>query len=320
MPLIPSSYKAPRWVPGKHSETVLPSLFREVEGVCYTRERILTPDGDFLDLDWSCGGCRRVAILSHGLEGSTFSSYVLGMVKVLNAAGWDTVAWNLRGCSGELNLQRQFYHAGSTEDLDAVVRHVVSTRQYSEIVLIGFSIGGNIVLKYLGENGSEIASYISKSVVFSVPCDLHSCVKKLSQGVNCMYLHNFLSTLKSKLIEKAIRYPDLLLNKDMSNIHSFTDFDNQFTAPLSGFRDALHYYAECSTTKLISDIRVPTLIVNAQNDPILDFSCSPIQECKNSQWVNLELPSNGGHLGFMKNKINGEYWSEERATQFLRSS
>ncbi|MES2199559.1 MAG: alpha/beta fold hydrolase [Chlamydiota bacterium] len=319
MPLIPSSYTAPKWLLGKHSETILPSLFRQVEGVIYIRERIPTPDGDFLDLDWSGKGGGRLAILSHGLEGSTFSPYILGMVKTLNEDGWDTAAWNLRGCSGELNLRRRFYHAGSTEDLDTVVKHAVKTRRYSEIILIGFSLGGNIVLKYLGENNLGATPYISKSVVFSVPCDLHSCVNKLSSKVNYIYLRNFLDTLKSKLTKKAEKFPDILLDVDLSKIHSFTDYDNYITAPLFGFDNALHYYSECSTSKVISNIRTPCLIVNAKNDPILDISSSPVEECRKSRFVNLEQPSRGGHLGFMKDRINGDYWSEGRVLEFLKS-
>lgn len=319
MPLIPSSYEAPKWLLGKHSETILPSLFRQVEGVSYARERIPTPDGDFLDLDWSVKGAGRLVILSHGLEGSTSSPYILGMVKMLNQEGWDAAAWNFRGCSGELNLRKRFYHAGSTEDLDTVIKHSVKTRQYSEIVLIGFSLGGNIVLKYLGENNSQSLPSISKSVVFSVPCDLHSCVNKLSAKANYIYLRNFLVTLKSKLTQKAEKFPEILLDVDLSKINSFTDYDNYITAPLFGFRDASHYYAECSTKLIIPKIQTPCLIVNARNDPILDIASSPVEECRVSRFVNLEQPARGGHLGFMKDGINGGYWSEDRVLEFLRS-
>jgi uncharacterized protein len=317
MPLIQSSYKAPKWLLGKHSETVLPSLFRQVDGVIYTRERINTKDRDFLDLDWSIKGGRSLAIISHGLEGSTSSPYVLGMVKTLNKNGWDTVAWNFRGCSGELNLKESFYHAGSTEDLNTVLRHAVKTKRYSEIILIGFSLGGNIVLKYLGENNSFVSSHVSKSVVFSVPCDLSSCVRKLSSRANYIYLHNFLLTLKAKLVRKAEQYPDILDGVNLSKIHSFTDFDNYVTAPLFGFKNAAHYYSECSAIKVIPEISIPCLIVNAKNDPILDLSHAPIEECRYSKWVSLEQPARGGHLGFMKEGINGDYWSEDRVLGFL---
>lgn len=319
MPLIPSSYKAPKWLLGKHSETVLPSLFRQVEGVNYIRERIPTFDGDFLDLDWSGKGGSRLAVLSHGLEGSTRSPYILGMVKTLNENGWDTAAWNFRGCSGELNLRRRFYHAGSTEDLDSVVKHALKTRRYSEIILIGFSLGGNIVLKYLGENNSGGVPHISKSVVFSVPCDLRSCVNKLSDRANYIYLRNFLVTLKTKMMQKAEKFPDILLDVDLSKINNFTDYDTYITAPLFGFKDALHYYSECSTNNVIPSIRTPCLIVNAKNDPILDISRAPVEECRRSDWVHLEQPTRGGHLGFMKDGINGGYWSEDRVLEFLKS-
>jgi predicted alpha/beta-fold hydrolase len=320
MPLIHSSYEAPKWLLGKHSETILPSRFRQVEGVTYIRERISTPDKDFLDLDWSTKGGDHLAILSHGLEGSTSSSYILGMVKALNAEGWDAVAWNLRGCSGETNLRKRFYHAGSSEDLDAVVKHAIKTGRYKKIVLIGFSLGGNIILKYLGENGAALSSHISKSIVFSVPCDLLSCVNKLSSRANYIYLRNFLVALKSKLIKKAEKFPDILLGVDLSQIHDFTEYDRYITVPSFGFKNELHYYEECSTSKCIPKIKIPCLIVNAKNDPILDATRFPVEECKSSDWVNLEQPLRGGHVGFMKNTINGEYWSEERALEFLRAT
>lgn len=320
MPLIDSSYKAPKWILGKHSETIIPSLFRQVEGVRYVRERIPTEDGDFLDLDWSYKkGSSRLAILTHGLEGSTSSSYILGMVKKLNDEGWNVLAWNFRSCSGELNRKIHLYHAGSTGDLDGVVQYALKQKPYKELVLIGFSMGGNIVLNYLGKGGDKVASCLSKAVVFSVPCDLYSCVRKLSKGVNYVYLYNFLLTLKSKIVEKAKKFPELLSDVDLSKINSLIDFDNRFTAPLFGFKDAMHYYSECSSTSILSNIHHPCLIINAHNDPILDPSFSPIKECKNSKWVHLEIPSNGGHLGFMKKGINGLYWSEERALDFLRN-
>jgi uncharacterized protein len=316
MPLIPSSYKAPGWLPGKHAETIIPNLMRKVEGIQYTRERITTQDGDFLDLDWSCTGSSKLVIIAHGLEGNTSRPYVLGMVKEMNAAGWDALSWNFRSCSGEINKVVQLYHAGLYRDLAAVISHALSTKRYKEVALIGFSIGGNIVLKYLAET-AIIPSEIFKAAVFSVPCNLKACVEELSLRKNRVYVNNFLETLRVKLEEKIKLYPELLAYLHPKEIRSLIDFDNLFTAPLNGFKNAYHYYEVCSSKHNIPDIRTPVLIVCAQNDPFLNQDCFPLKECADSKWVSFELPEEGGHLGFMKKSIHGRYWSEERVLKYL---
>lgn len=317
MPLLSSStYRAPMWIGGKHAQTIIPALFRKVQGVSYIRERIETSDGDFLDLDWSCQGNKRLAIVSHGLEGATTQPYMLGMVKQLNQHQWDTLCWNLRSCSGELNRSVRLYHAGSTDDLKAVVEYA-RNKNYEEIVLVGFSLGGSLIIKYLGEMGTAIPRELSRAVTISVPCDLYACIKALSSGINRIYLNHFLVTLKEKMTRKTKLFPDLLKGINISGIRDLIDFDNHFTAPLNGFRDAWHYYAECSCKKGIGEIRIPSLILNAQNDPFLHPRCFPIEECRKSDHVFFESPYDGGHQGFMKKHVIGTYWSEERVIDFL---
>ena len=170
MPIVPSSYRAPFGFGNGHIQTIY-AHFRQVRGVSYKRERIQTPDGDFLDLDWSAKGARRLAILSHGLEGSTERHYVLGMIRALNRRGWDALAWNYRGCSGEPNRLLRWYHSGDTGDLRAVIEHAAG-HNYEEIAIIGFSLGGNVTLKYLGERAGSTHPLVKKGVAFSVPCDL----------------------------------------------------------------------------------------------------------------------------------------------------
>ncbi|MBS3921541.1 MAG: alpha/beta hydrolase [Nitrosarchaeum sp.] len=319
MLLIDSTYNSPAWIPGKHTQTILPA-FRKVKGVHYNRERISTFDQDFLDLDWSSIGSSRLVILSHGVEGNTYQGYMMGMTKTLNRAGWDALAWNFRSCSGEMNNKVRFYHAGSSEDLDWVIKHALKQRKYKEIALIGFSLGGCHTLKLLGEQRNSLPSEISKALVFSTPCDLKACVQELSFGVNRMiYLKRFLISLKNKLSIKKKQFPDLLSHLNVQQIQCFEDFDNNFTAPLWGYKNAHDYYEHCSCKQNISDIRIPTLIINAQNDPFLHPDCNPIKECRNNAWVNLELPVEGGHLGFMLTTINGHYWSEDRALEFLKT-
>lgn len=321
MPIVDSNYHKPIWLPERHAETIVPALFRKVKGVHYDRERIGTFDRDFLDLDWSRVGSSKLVIISHGLEGNSYQEYILGMVKAINKANWDVLAWNFRSCSGEMNNKVRFYRADSTEDLDWVIKHAQKIGKYDEIALIGFSLGGCLSLKLLGELGSSATSRISKAIAFSVPCDLIACVKALSFGFNrFIYLRRFLTMLKNKLVLKIRQFPDLLSYLDVNKIRRFEDFDTYFTAPLYGFKDAYDYYERSSCKKNIPNIRVPTLIVNARNDPFLHPDCQPILECQENSWVNLEMPKEGGHVGFMLSTINGPYWSEQRAVEYLEAS
>ncbi|HSX12788.1 MAG TPA: alpha/beta fold hydrolase [Rhabdochlamydiaceae bacterium] len=318
MPVINSSYKAPLWIGGKHAQTIIPNIFRKVSPApIYMRERTLTADHDFLDLDFSSQGHDRLAIITHGLEGNSSSSYVLGMVKEFNANQWDVLAWNFRSCGGELNHSIRLYHAGSTDDLQHVIEHVLKMKKYKEIVLIGFSLGANIILKYLGEQAEEVPREISKAIAVSAPCDLFACIQALSSGINRIYIKHFLLTLKSKMIKKAKKFPEIFSGIKISKIQHIIEFDNLITAPLCGFKDAFHYYSECSSKKNISEIRVPTLILNAQNDPFLHPSSFPYEECQKSRFVTLETPYDGGHIGFIKKRLMGKYWMEERAIDFV---
>lgn len=317
MPLINSSYKAPIWIGGKHAQTIIPALFRKVTGVEYLRARISTNDGDFLDLDWSRIDSDKLVICSHGLEGSSRQPYIMGMVKEFNARGFDALAWNFRGCGSELNHSARLYHGGSTHDLKAVVDHASLTKKYKEIYLIAFSLGGNITLKYLGDHKNDLPKNLKRACVISVPVDLYACARNLSHGINRIYLNRFLDTLKVKMEKKIKANPGLYASVTMNNINDFIDWDNRITAPLCGFKDAIHYYIECSSKYSIKKIEVPTLILNAQNDPFMHPSCMPYEECQKSPYVYFENPYDGGHQGFIKDKVIGTYWSEERAAQFI---
>lgn len=317
MPVLASNYKAPSWIGGKHAQTIIPALFRTVSGINYLRERIATEDGDFLDLDWSRIESKKLIICSHGLEGSSRQHYVLGMVKEFNARGWDALAWNFRSCSGELNHSIRLYHGGSTSDLRDVVNHATKTKKYKQICLIGFSLGGSITLKYLGDHRADLPKELKRASVFSVPCDLYACARNLSSGINRIYLNRFLITLKEKMMQKAKLHPGLFSSVNFDKIQDFIDFDNHITAPLCGYRDAAHYYFECSSKFSIPKIEIPTLIVNAANDPFLHPACFPREECHKSSLVYFENPYDGGHQGFTKDHLNSTFWSEERAVHFL---
>ena len=307
-------YLPPFFLYGAHLETIFPALLRRVQLVPYTRERIPTPDDDFLDLDWLVKGSGKIAIISHGLEGNSNRAYVKGMAKALHDNGFDVVAWNFRGCSGEMNRQLRFYHSGATDDLDTVLRHVVNTRGYKEIFLVGFSLGGNITLKYLGE--TDVNPSIKKAVAFSVPMDLRRSCEKISRPLNRIYSNRFLKSLKSKILEKARYRKELDITK-LRSIKTLTEFDDCYTAPLHGFKNAIDYYEQCSSLRFVKNIRIPTLIINTLNDPFLSPECFPAALLERHPFVRLQILSRGGHVGFTQFNKNGLYWSEQRALEFL---
>ncbi|MDN5217322.1 alpha/beta fold hydrolase [Fulvivirgaceae bacterium BMA12] len=317
MPVVdPTSYhQPPRLLINGHFETIYPALLRTVNGVNYQRERIFTADDDFLDLDWSKVNGKQLVIISHGLEGDTGRAYMKGMVRAFNNQGFDALAWNYRGCSGEINKQRRFYHSGATDDLDVVINHVINQYTYDKLYLIGFSLGGNLTLKYLGEKNLTLSQKIEKSVVFSVPLNLHTSCLKISEPANFLYARRFLKSLVGKIKSKA-RVRSDLSTTGIGKIRTLMEFDDRYTAPMHGFGDAKDYYSKCSAINFVDAIRIPTLIVNAKNDPFLPAECYPAEKLKSHPHVYFEMPDKGGHVGFA---VFGEpyYWSERRAVEFI---
>lgn len=346
MPLIaPSSYEPPTRLWNGHLQTIIPSLFRKVT-VSYVRERIETPDDDFLDLDWSnaqggkgighgaWGMGQRVeapcpiplppcptplVILSHGLEGSSTSQYLAGMVRHLTTNGFDCLAWHYRSCGGELNRQQRFYHIGETGDLHFVVQYALS-KGYSTIHLMGFSAGGNVTLKYVGEQGKAIHPAVKKVIVFSVPVDLMGSARRLEQWDSLVYNYRFNRTLKRKVLQKAAAMPGVFPTAALHKARSIREFDDLFTAPMNGFQNVTDYYTRSSSLQFIPKITVPTLLVNAENDPFLSPECFPTTLARELPNVWMEFPKSGGHCGFPPKNggIQGVYWSEERALSFLK--
>ena len=315
MPIIsPSTYRPPAWLRGAHLQTIHPALFRKVAPVTLRRERLELEDGDFLDLEWYGGSGNRLAILSHGLEGSPRANYIQAMARALVKRGWDVLAWSLRGCGDEPNRLPAFYHSGKTGDLETIIRHALSVHPAEWIDLIGFSLGGNLTLKYLGERGGEIHPKIRRAVAFSAPCDLACCAASLGQPENAIYMERFLKTLRAKVREKHGRFPERFDLTGLEKMRTFTEFDGRFTAPLNGFRDAEDYWKRSSSRPFLPAIAIPTLLVNAQNDPFLGPSCYPREEAEASTHLHLEIPAEGGHVGFGAGR---EYWSETRTAAFL---
>jgi predicted alpha/beta-fold hydrolase len=314
MPLIASStYRAPWGLGNGHLQTILPVLFRRVEPITCERERITTHDGDFLDLDWNRGHhSNSLVIITHGLEGHSANASVQGMAGAFHRAGWDTLAWNLRGCSGEMNQLLRTYHSGAWEDLRCVIEHAAGS--YRHIALVGFSIGGNLTLKYLGDRGSSIHPCIIGAVAFSVPCDLASSALALEGRINSIYMNHFLRDLRRKIREKAAAFPSEISTAELDRIRTFREFDGAYTAPLNGFHSAEDYWSRASSKPSLAGITIPTLLVNARNDPFLGPECFPKEEAVANPHLHLELPESGGHLGFITH--GEEYWSETRAVEF----
>lgn len=319
MPIVDTpGYWPPFGFRNGHLQTIYPSLARRVPLITTERERIQTPDGDFLDLDWdTTNRSRRLVILSHGLEGDSRNHYVQGMAAACQRAGWDTLAWNFRGCSGEPNRLVRSYHSGATEDLDEVIGHALSKGSHQRIDLVGFSLGGNLTLKYLGDLGEGVSRAIGRAATFSVPCDLASSSLRLEAPINRIYMARFLRTLRSKIQQKIADFPTHISDVGLDSMRTFRQFDNAYTAPLHGFSSAEDYWARASCAPVLGAIRVPTLLVNAGDDPFLAPACYPFKAAGVSSHFFLEVPASGGHLGFVAFNRRREYWSESRAVAFL---
>lgn len=316
MPLITSDYRPPFYFRNGHLATVIPSAFRKVKGVNYERERIDTSDGDFLDLDWSLRSeSHNLVIISHGLEGSSERPYVMGVVKYFNEQNWSALAWNCRSCSGEINRMPRFYHHGATEDLEAVVNHALSTGKYRQIVLVGFSMGGSMTLKYIGER--TLDEKIIAACAYSVPVDLGSSVDELAKKGNRFYRERFLKKLAVKIKAKAQKFPDVIDANGIDAIQYFPEFDNKYTAPLHGFKNADDFYNRASSKHHLSSVEIPTLLVNALNDPFLPEECYPVDACKNHKNIYLETPAYGGHVGFTLRKTSASYM-DQRSFNFVQ--
>lgn len=315
MPLIgKTEYSNPKWLFNGHLQTIVPGLFRCFNTLPFERERINTPDGDFLDLDWLKKDSRKLVIISHGLEGNSRRPYMVGMASHFFEGGFDVLNWNFRSCGEQLNLKPIFYHSGSTYDLETVIKH--AEKEYDEIFLIGFSIGGNLTLKYLGEE-RKLNPKIKKGVAISTPLHLESSCIKISSMQNIIYSKRFLRTLKEKIIKKSRQFPEEVSISYLSKITSQMDFDEYYTGPIHGFTGAKDYYDINSSLYYLTGIEVPSLIINALNDPFLTEKCFPIELGRHLNSVWMEFPRFGGHVGFSPRDKKENYWSDKRAFEFI---
>ena len=317
MPVIdPSPYRPPLLLKNPHLQTVLPSLLRNVRGVDYKRHRIDTPDGDFVDVDFSQIGASRAAVLCHGLESSASESYIRGMVRAFNRRGWDASVLNFRGCSGEENRLARSYHSDATEDLDTLVSYLETNSTYETLAFVGFSLGGNLVLKYVGESAEKLKPSIVAAAAVSVPCDLASSAACMSQISNRFYMRRFARKLREKILSKAKRFPDEINFPSLRAATTFYQIDEHYTGPIHGFKGAHDYWTRCSCRQFTPRIRIPTLLISARDDPFLSKACFPYQEAVENPNFTLEVTDSGGHVGFIALNGSGEYWHESRIADF----
>ena len=318
MPLIPTAYPGPpAYQYNGHLQTILPSLMRSVTGVAYERERLTLSDSDFVDLDWIVRGNRRLVVLTHWLEGDSNRPYMRGTARLFAESGYDVLAWNCRSCSGEMNRAFRLYNHGEIGDIGEVIRHALAARLYDDIVLVGYSMGGNITLKYLGVHGANVPKAIKRAVAISSPTDLGASAQLLDHPSNRFYRNRFMKKLLVKISHKAISHPDRLDMTKLRLVRKWRDFDDFFSAPVNNYRDAGDFYAQASAVNFMASITIPTLLLNAQNDPLLSPECSPEWLAETHPHVFLETPRTGGHVGFAVARDPHTY-AERRALAFAQ--
>lgn len=317
MPLIKSTYKPAILFRNNHFNTAYKTLF-STETITYARERIHTDDGDFIDLDFASVGSETVVLALHGLEGSSQSKYIITVLNYLNLQNIDGAALNFRGCSGEGNKKPYSYHSGKTDDVDLAISYLIAKNNYRNIFLLGYSMGGNIALKYMGTY-KNIQFEVKGAIAISVPCDLEGSAIKLESFHNTLYQNMFMKTLKEKSLLKLRRFPETSLNKKaIEKAITFKDLDNVVTAPLFGYKNAEEYYEKNSCKQFIPEINKPTLLINALDDSFLSESCFPLSEAENHKKVYFETPKYGGHVGFNSTLFGKDLlWSEKRVFEFI---
>ncbi len=314
--IVESDFTPPAWLRNPHLQTLWPYAARYRVSVRVRRERLELPDGDFLDLDWTLGGAGPVVIILHGLSGSVDSHYARSLLTGLHRRGLRGVLMNFRGAGGEPNRLARSYHGGETGDLSTVVETLRRREPHTPLALVGYSLGGNVLLKWLGEQGRRAP--VCAAVAVSVPFDLSRSTTRLMQGFSRLYQWHILRSLKQALYAKA-RTLDLPIDLSMvKDISTFRRFDDLITAPLHGFRDAEHYYRRSSAIGYLDAIRVPTLIIHALDDPFVPASAVPAPSALSENTV-LELTRHGGHVGFVSRggALARDSWLDGRILTFL---
>lgn len=318
-------YVPPRWLPGGNAMTVFANVARPLPRPAYRRERWELPDGDFLDVDRSVppgAGLDGAPLLvvCHGLEGSSRAPYVRGLVSAARSRGLDTLAINFRGCSGEPNRLARSYHSGETGDLGHVVERLSGERPGRPLLLAGFSLGGNVVVKYLGERGASAPPEVRGAAAISVPFDLERSARAMDgPGFwSWIYRERFLRRLRRKAAEKARRHPGQFDATAAAGARTFAQFDEAVTAPLFGFPSAAEYWRRSSSGPYLGGVRRPLLALSSLDDPIVPAASIPSAPALGNPLVRLEVTPAGGHVAFVSGSpLRPTYWAERRAVEFL---
>lgn len=313
--IAPADFTPAWWLPGPHAQTVWPARFRCTRPVSLTRERLELPDGDFLDIDWA-GDSGPIVVILHGLQGSSRSPHVQGLLGALRRRGWRGAVMHFRGCSGEPNRLPRTYHSGETGDIGYVMRRLRERHPSTPIAAAGYSLGGNVLLKWLAERGS--GAELAAAVAVSVPFCLDRAAERLERGLSRVYKRHFIVDLHRTVLEKFRHRPGPLDLDAVRREWSFRGFDDRVTAPLHGFRDAEHYYDMASCRQYLGRVARPTLIVHALDDPFMTRDMVPRRE-ELSPSIRLELSAVGGHVGFVEGSApwSARYWLEDRIPRFL---
>jgi uncharacterized protein len=307
MPLIESTYRAPRWLPGGHLQTIWPARAVPLPAVEYRRERWNTPDGDFIDLDFAqpepADPAAPVLVMFHGLEGDSRSHYARSTMRHFADRGWRALVSHFRGCSGEPNLLPRAYHSGDSDEGDWVLHAVHARWPQAPLHAVGISLGGNMLAKWLGERGTD-AGFVRAAASIGSPLDLVAGGHAIGRGFNLLYTRMFLATLKAKARHKAAQFNGLIRLDALHRVRNLYEFDDVYTAPVHGYRNALDYWTRASAKPLLSGVTVPHLVLNARNDPFVPAASLPRLDDV-STVVTLEQPANGGHIGFTTGRFPG---------------
>lgn len=317
--IIDSTFKSAWWLPNPHAQTLYPFMLRRDKRLFARPERLELPDNDFVDLVWVDGGLSTdapVVVLLHGLSGSWNSHYIKSQMIQYKQLGWRSVVMQFRGASAEPNRQLRAYHSGDTADFNYFLHILAQREPHTKKMVVGFSLGGNVLLKWLGENSTQ--SLIHAAVAVSVPFQLNLCADRMNQGFSRIYRNHILKRLREHFVRKMNAYPDEEFFKTLQSCDCFWTFDDRITAPLNGFDSVHSYYRECSSKKYLHKITCPTLIVHALDDPFMTPDAVP-RLADLSPSIRLELTRHGGHVGFIAGAVPGlpEFWLDKRIAEYF---
>jgi predicted alpha/beta-fold hydrolase len=315
-------YSPAWWIPGGHLQTLWGKLFRRQKLAPTAVERWDTPDGDFLEIHRLAAepGAPRVLLL-HGLEGTVRSHYAQALLNEAGRRGWAADLLIFRSCGSEANLTRRFYHSGETSDVGFVLDKILDEFPASPLALAGVSLGGNVLLKFLGERGHDLPPQLKAAAAVSVPFDLSRSSRRINRGFSRFYQRFFLNSLRQKVHAKALRFPDVAPQDKIAALKTLEDFDNLITGPLHGFQDAQDYYVRSSSLPYLKDIRLTTLLFSAMDDPMLPAEVlDEVREAaRDNPALEVDFVDRGGHAGFVTGSVPWRpfYYAEHRVGEFF---